>query len=160
VNNADPIRFPTVVELRKRAFTFDHSEPVPNEPHIYVMYHPVRRAGRVGSAQGRNQFTRHGSANGWLEKQDANISRRSSSNFYYDAWQDGRAGFVYVILEQGWHLADRAFRKCREQEWMDALRDQTKLEDYSKEHPCRGESCPYGVAHPPPRPYHRRRPRP
>jgi hypothetical protein len=153
-------RFPSTAELLERGIPFSLDQVVPNVPQIYVMYGLQRRAGRVGSAQGNNQFRRHAGPHGWFERmregRDVAISRIGGSNFCADAHRQGAAGFIYVILEQGHHLADKATRRCHEQQWMDALRDDTDIEDYSYEAPCRRETCPFGVAHPAPRRYFRR----
>jgi len=168
------VTFPDLRELK--AYPFDRAQNVPNVPQIYLMYAPGERAGRVGSCHGNNQFKRHampavptpggrkGPSYGWLEDMhlstpdrevgSADSMRRiGGSNFCLDAHRLGARGFVYYVLEQGQHLADTQVRRCREQRYMDALRDQTDLEDYTGQAAC---SC---GSHPAPRRYVRARQR-
>jgi hypothetical protein len=99
------LQFPGIAELLARGMPFSLNRAVPNMPQIYVMYGIQRRAGRVGSAQGNNQFRRHAGPSGWFERMrngnDVAMSRIARSNFCADAHRYGADGFVYVILEQG-----------------------------------------------------------
>jgi hypothetical protein len=130
---SDSPRFPSLEELRERGVPFSLNQLVPNVPQIYVMYGVQRQAGRVGSAEGNNQFRRHAGPSGWFQRmregRDVAMTRIGGSNFCADAHRHGPGGFVYVVLEQGARLGDRSTRRCREQQWMDALRDQSTIED-------------------------------
>jgi hypothetical protein len=169
------VNFPNLQALK--AYPFRREQSVPNVPQIYLMYSPLDRAGRVGSCGGNNQFWRHakpsvattgrkwGPSWGWFEdmhlstppdgrKGNADsLNRLESSNFYWDAHHWGADRFVYYVLEKGSHLENQAARRCREQMYIDTLRDQTDLEDYAGR-----TECPCAL-HPARRNYVRRKPR-
>src|SRR5207302_1333696 len=148
----------------------------PNVPQIYLMYSSLDHAGRVGSCGGNSQFKRHarpavattrgswGPSWGWFEDMHLStphdgrrgmadsLNRLASSNFCWDAHRWGARRFTYYILDLVPQLSV-AERRCLEQQYMDALRDQTDLEDYTGQAACK---C---SRHPVARKYVRRRPR-
>lgn len=166
--------FPDLGTLQ--AWPFERGQPVPNVPQIYLMYSPLDHAGRVGSCDGNSQFKRHakptvptpggrwGPSWGWFEDMHLStppgarrgmadsLARLGSSNFCWDAHRWGAARFFYYILDRVPQLNVRE-RRCLEQQFMDALRDQTEMEDYS------GQAACLCGAHPAPRKYWRMKPR-
>jgi hypothetical protein len=170
--SASPVKFPKLAALRR--YPFRRDETVPNVPQIYLMYSPLDHAGRVGSCDGNGQFKRHakpsaptpggrwGPSWGWFEDMHLSapphgrkgmadsLSRLESSNFCWDAHRWGADRFVYYVLELVPHLTV-AERRCLEQQYMDALRDQTDMEDYTGQ-----AACTCGL-HPAPRRYSRRK---
>jgi hypothetical protein len=169
------VNFPNLEALK--AYPFRREQSVPNVPQIYLMYSPLDRAGRVGSCGGNTQFKRHakpsvattggiwGPSWGWFEDMHLStppdgrkgmadsLHRLESSNFCWDAHRSGADRFVYYVLELVPHL-NVAERRCLEQAYMDALRDQTDLEDYTGQSAC---TC---SLHAVPRRYLRRKTRP
>ena len=133
------------------------------------VYSPQDHAGRVGSCAGNSRFKgcakrsvptkggKRGPSWGWFEDMRLgnadSLHRLESSNFCWDAHRWGADRFVYYVLELVPHL-NVADRRCLEQKYMDALRDQTDLEDYTGQSAC---PCPL---HPAPRKYWRRKTRP
>ena len=161
--STNQVKFPNLEDLK--AYPFRREQSVPNVPQIYLMYSPLDRAGRVGSCGGNSQFRKHakpsvataGGSWGWFEDMHLgradSLHRLESSNFCWDAHHWGADRFVYYVLELVPHLSD-AERLCLEQKYMDALRDQTDLEDYT------GRSAHTCSLHPAPRKYWRRKTRP
>ncbi len=171
------VNFPNLDALK--AYPFRREQSVPNVPQIYLMYSPLDRAGRVGSCGGKAQFRKHakpsvatpggtgGPSWGWFEDmhlstppdgrkgiaEAKSLRRLESSNFCWDAHRWGADRFVYYVLELVPHLTAQQ-RLCLEQKYMDALRDQTDLEDYSGRRAC---TC---SLHPARRKYVRRKTRP
>jgi hypothetical protein len=151
------VQFPQLSELQ--SYPFERQQPVPDVPQIYLMYSPLDHAGRVGSSGGNGQFRKHarpssaspggkfGPSWGWFEDMHRSTStsrvgladsmhRLGRSNFCWDAHRWGAERFVYYVLESGAHLAEASHRRCREQQFMDALRDQTDMEDYTGQAAC------------------------
>ena len=169
------VTFPNIEMLK--SYPFQRGQAVPNVPQIYLMYSPLDHAGRVGSCGGNSQFRRHarprvatdggqwGPSWGWFEDMHLScapndrkgmadsLGRLQSSNFCWDAHQWGADRFLYYVLEIVSNLSVAECR-CREQLYMDALRDQTDMEDYTGQSACK---C---ALHPFPRKYVRRANRP
>src|SRR5579859_4988498 len=149
--------FPDLATLR--AWPFERDQPVPNVPQIYLMFSPLDNAGRVGSCGGNSQFKRHarpavptpggrwGPSWGWFEDMHLStppvgrrgmadsLARLESSNFCWDAHRWGAGRFLHYVLELVPHMSINE-RRCLEQRYMDALRDQTDLEDYTGQAAC------------------------
>jgi hypothetical protein len=160
------LSFPDLTKLR--AYPFLKAEDVPKVPQIYAMVSLKDHAARVGSCADNGQFRKHATP-GWLEdmhrenRRNANVAANlnracgpTPSSFCWDARRHGAKRFVYVILESGSQLEDRAEREHREQLYMDALRDQTDWEDYTGRAACPNHKCLQG-GHPVARTYVRRK---